>query len=65
MSKDQDITMPYPNWYIYDYENDNREPTYRRVRFTWYFFYELINQMNVLVDGTQKALRSPQTIRFR
>ena len=23
------------NWYMFDYENDNREPTYRRTTFNW------------------------------
>jgi len=53
--KGKDITMPRNNWYYFDYQNDNREPTYRRVRFTWYFLYELANQANVLIDGTQKS----------
>lgn len=53
--KGKDITMPDVNWYYYDYQNDNREPTYRRVGFTWYYFYELANQVNVLIDGTQKS----------
>lgn len=53
--KGTDIVMPANNWYYFDYENDNREPTYRRTRFTWYFFYELVNQINVLIDGTQKS----------
>src|SRR3954466_6702506 len=45
--KGKDIVMPYNSWYYFDYQNDNREPTYRRTRFTWYFNYELINQLNV------------------
>lgn len=53
--KGKDIVMPYNSWYYFDYQNDNREPTYRRTRFTWYFFYELINQVNVLIDGVQKS----------
>ena len=53
--KGKDITMARNNWYYFDYQNDNREPTYRRVRFTWYYLYELINQVNVLIDGTQKS----------
>jgi starch-binding outer membrane protein, SusD/RagB family len=53
--KGKDIVMPYNSWYYYDYENINRSPTYRRVLFTWYFYYELINQVNVLIDGTQKS----------
>jgi hypothetical protein len=57
--KGKDITMARNNWFIYDYANDNREPTYRRVRFTWYYFYELINQVNTLIDGTQKSATIP------
>src|SRR5215210_4662414 len=53
--KGKDVVMPYSSWYSFDYQNENREPTYRRTRFTWYFFYELINQLNVLIDGTQKS----------
>jgi starch-binding outer membrane protein, SusD/RagB family len=53
--KGTDVVMPYNSWYYFDYQNANREPTYRRVIFTWYFFYELINQVNNLIDGTQKS----------
>ena len=53
--KGTDIVMPYNSWYYFDYQNANREPTYRRVKFTWYFFYELINQVNVLINGTQTS----------
>jgi hypothetical protein len=53
--KGKDIVMPYNSWYYFDYQNGNREPTYRRVKFTWYFFYELMNQINVLIDGTTKS----------
>ena len=53
--KGKDITMPYNSWYYFDYQNANREPTYRRTKFTWYFFYELMNQINVLIDGTTKS----------
>ncbi|MDO6434110.1 RagB/SusD family nutrient uptake outer membrane protein [Flavitalea sp. BT771] len=53
--KGKDLTMARQNWFIYDYANANREPTYRRVRFTWYYFYELINQVNILIDGTQSS----------
>ena len=53
--KGKDIVMPYNSWYYFDYQNANREPTYRRVKFTWYFFYELLNQVNTLIDGTTKS----------
>lgn len=43
------------NWYGFDYQQANREPTFRRTVFTWRFFYELINQVNNLIDGVQKS----------
>nr|MBA4168655.1 RagB/SusD family nutrient uptake outer membrane protein [Chitinophagaceae bacterium] len=55
VAKGKDIVMPYSGFYYFDYQNDNREPTYRRVRFTWYYFYELINQLNTLIQGTLKS----------
>ncbi|WP_298264355.1 RagB/SusD family nutrient uptake outer membrane protein [uncultured Lutibacter sp.] len=38
-------------WFLYDYANDNREPTYRRTNFTWKFCYDVINQTNTLING--------------
>ena len=29
-----------PTWFLYDYANDNREPTYRRTNFTLYSIYQ-------------------------
>ena len=55
VAKGTDIVIPSSSWYYFDYQNQNREPTYRRVRFTWYFFYELINQLNTLIDGVNKS----------
>lgn len=40
-----------PTWFLFDYANDNREPTYRRVNFTWQFSYDIINQTNTLING--------------
>ena len=40
-----------PTWFRFDYDNDNREPTYRRVNFTWQFSYDVINQTNALING--------------
>lgn len=45
-----DIINP-GGWYQYDYRLENREPTYRRAIFTWQFFYETINQANVVIKG--------------
>lgn len=43
------------SWFIYDYEQDNRSPTYRRVTFTWRYFYEFINQANNVIYNVEKA----------
>jgi hypothetical protein len=32
-------------WFNFDYQNDNREPTYRRTRFTWNYCFYMINQI--------------------
>ncbi|MEC8547069.1 MAG: RagB/SusD family nutrient uptake outer membrane protein [Bacteroidota bacterium] len=42
-------------WYLFDYENDNREPTYRRTTFTWEFPFTLINQINIFIDGVKSS----------
>lgn len=39
------------SWWGGDYENDNREPTYRRTVFSWEFPYFMINQTNTLING--------------
>lgn len=38
-------------WFLFDYANENREPTYRRTSFTWTFCYDMINQANTLING--------------
>ena len=42
-------------WYLFDYENDNREPTYRRTTFTWEFPFRIINQINIFIDGVNNS----------
>jgi len=42
-------------WFLNDYENDNREPTYRRTKFTWEFPYYIINQANTLINGVNAS----------
>lgn len=42
-------------WFTFDYENDNREPTYRRVRFTWNYSYFMIGQTNLLINGAEAS----------
>ena len=38
-------------WYLFDYENDNREPTYTQTVFSWEFPYYMINQLNQFIVG--------------
>src|SRR5690606_38791107 len=38
-------------WFSFDYDQDNREPTYRRTTFSWEFPYFMINQANTLING--------------
>lgn len=45
-----------PTWFRFDYANDNREPTYRRVTFTWGFCYSVINQINALISGLEESV---------
>ncbi|MGM1057394.1 MAG: RagB/SusD family nutrient uptake outer membrane protein [Bacteroidota bacterium] len=43
------------NWFGFDYDNDNREPTYRRTNFSWQFPYYMINQINTLINGVEAS----------
>lgn len=52
--KGDDVINP-GGWYQFDYRHENREPTYRRVNFTWAYFYEFINQTNILIDGVERS----------
>ena len=52
--KGNDLILGY-QWYLFDYENDNREPTYTRTTFSWEFPYSMINQLNLFVDGVKKS----------
>ena len=38
-------------WFTFDYDNDNREPNYRRTTFSWQFPYYMINQANIAIKG--------------
>ena len=48
--KGNDLIMGF-QWYLFDYENDNREPTYARTLFSWEFPYYMINQLNQFIVG--------------
>lgn len=54
INKGTDIINP-GGWYQFDYRHENREPAYRRTVFTWGFFYEHINQANVLIEGVTNS----------
>jgi len=43
------------SWYNFDYDNDNREPTYVRTVFSWEYPYFLINQANSLINGVEAS----------
>jgi len=42
-------------WFNFDYQNDNREPTYRRTNFSWNYSYYMINQANTLINGVEAS----------
>ncbi|MEP0214078.1 MAG: RagB/SusD family nutrient uptake outer membrane protein [Cellulophaga sp.] len=43
------------SWWGFDYDNDNREPTYRRSSFSWEFPYYMINQINACINGVETS----------
>ncbi|SFB68037.1 SusD family protein [Zunongwangia mangrovi] len=43
------------SWFSFDYDNDNREPTYRRTVFSWEYPYFMINQLNSLINGVNAS----------
>ncbi|RBW61375.1 RagB/SusD family nutrient uptake outer membrane protein [Tenacibaculum sp. E3R01] len=47
-------------WFRFDYENDNREPTYRRTVFSWQYPFYMINQANALINGANASDLSTQ-----
>ena len=54
MVKGVDMMVP-SGWYQWDYRHENRSSTYRRVNFVWDFFYETINQANIVVKGVTES----------
>lgn len=49
------ISINAGSWFSFDYENDNREPNYRRTTFTWEFPYFIINQVNAFIEGVNNS----------
>ncbi|MCV9931076.1 RagB/SusD family nutrient uptake outer membrane protein [Flavobacterium sp. LS1R47] len=45
------------NWYGSDYENNNREPTYRRTTFTWDYPFFMINQVNNFIKQVKASTK--------
>lgn len=62
-----DIVLPdgAGAWYGYDYTHDNREPNFRRTRFTWAFFYDFINQANNVIAGVNTSSTIPADAKAR
>lgn len=49
------ISVVNSSWFAFDYENNNREPAYRRPAFSWNFPYYLINQVNAFIEGVEAS----------
>lgn len=42
-----------PAWFLNDYSQDNRQPTYVRTEFTWKYPYYLIGKINAFLEGVE------------
>lgn len=49
------ISINNGSWFSFDYQNDNRNPNYRRTVFSWNFPYYLINQVNTFIKGVEES----------
>lgn len=47
-------------WFRFDYEHENREPTFRRVSFTWNYCFDMIKHANALISGVENSNLSVQ-----
>ncbi len=48
----EDIVCRRSHWFVYDYQIDNRQASYRRSRTTWQLYYIVINNVNnILVNA--------------
>lgn len=54
VAKGNDIIIG-TSWFNFDYEQDNREPTYRRTTFSWNFSYYIIGQLNQFIKGVEES----------
>ncbi len=48
------------SWYNFDYQNDNREPGYRRTAFNWRFPYMMIGRANLFINGVTASTTIPE-----
>lgn len=51
----EDVPMSGSNWFVYDYENDNRGTTYRRTNSTWLQNYNMISVANDVISKLESA----------
>ena len=50
-------------WYLFDYANDNREPTFTRTIFSWEFPYYIINQLNQFINGVNNSSKLSDSVK--
>ncbi len=46
----EDITIGGPQWFMYDYQQINNEPNYRRTHTTWGIYYSIISKINLHLE---------------
>lgn len=57
----EDIVCRRSHWFIYDYQLDNRQASYRRPRTTWALYYIVINNVNnILANADNIAFSSDE-----
>ncbi len=49
-----DVLMYAPHWFMYDYQLSNNAPSYRRPKFIWTMFYQVINNSNYVITNIDK-----------
>ena len=47
----EDITCRRSHWFVYDYQQDNRQASYRRPRTVWALYYIVINNVNNILTN--------------
>lgn len=57
----EDITCRRSHWFVYDYQLDNRQASYRRSRTTWQLYYIVINNVNnILLNAENISFTSAE-----